>query len=246
MMALETPIARGERMPRSPSVEETPSDGRQGEAMIADLLRFSAQEFSSQGAILSWANSSQPGLGARAIGLTESFIGDYLSGASRSDPFVRNDTFINEINCLSELTGSRPGQDFATYQSFIARHGYRDEIDMVLQHEDYPSVVLALFGAHRLRFDRTAAGHLQVFLASNMARRPFSRRLRRLSTLRSQLGLTARELDVVELVCQGATNKDIAAELGIGLATVKTHVLRVLDKIGVGSRSELAATMNQI
>jgi DNA-binding NarL/FixJ family response regulator len=49
--------------------------------------------------------------------------------------------------------------------------------------------------------------------------------------------LTARELDVLRLVATGHSNKQVAVALGIGESTVKTHLLKVFDKLGVADRT---------
>ena len=49
--------------------------------------------------------------------------------------------------------------------------------------------------------------------------------------------LTAREIDVLRLVATGHSNKQIAMNLGIGEATVKTHLLKAFDKLGVADRT---------
>ena len=49
--------------------------------------------------------------------------------------------------------------------------------------------------------------------------------------------LTARELDVLRLVASGHSNKQVAAALGIGESTVKTHLLKIFDKLGVADRT---------
>ncbi|MEV4312956.1 response regulator transcription factor [Actinocrispum sp. NPDC049592] len=53
--------------------------------------------------------------------------------------------------------------------------------------------------------------------------------------------LTERELDVVRLVAQGKTNDEVAAELYVTLATVKTHLANVQRKLAVRNRVEIAA-----
>jgi len=49
--------------------------------------------------------------------------------------------------------------------------------------------------------------------------------------------LTRRELEVLALVAQGRSNPEIARELFIGEATVKSHLLHVFDKLGVSDRT---------
>ena len=53
-------------------------------------------------------------------------------------------------------------------------------------------------------------------------------------------GLTARELDVLRLLIDGKTNPEIADDLFISERTVQTHVARILQKLGVSSRTAAA------
>ena len=48
--------------------------------------------------------------------------------------------------------------------------------------------------------------------------------------------LTARELEVLQLLASGGSNADIGDRLALSEATVKTHIGRVLDKLGVRDR----------
>ena len=51
--------------------------------------------------------------------------------------------------------------------------------------------------------------------------------------------LAKREEDVVRLVAEGMTNREIAGELGLSEHTVKNYLFRIFDKLGISSRVEL-------
>jgi DNA-binding NarL/FixJ family response regulator len=53
-------------------------------------------------------------------------------------------------------------------------------------------------------------------------------------------GLTDREIEVLAEIGQGSSNTTIARRLGISLGTTKTHVSRVLAKLGIESRTQAA------
>jgi len=55
-------------------------------------------------------------------------------------------------------------------------------------------------------------------------------------------GLTPREGEIVSLIVTGASNKDIAWQLGLNEQTVKNHLRKVFDKLRVANRVELALT----
>jgi ATP/maltotriose-dependent transcriptional regulator MalT len=53
--------------------------------------------------------------------------------------------------------------------------------------------------------------------------------------------LSQRELEVLELVAAGTTNRDAAVRLFISEATVKTHLLHIYAKLGVADRAAAVA-----
>lgn len=58
--------------------------------------------------------------------------------------------------------------------------------------------------------------------------------------------LTGREQEVVELVAEGLTNKEIARKLEISPATVKVHVERLIAKLGVADRTQAAVLATKL
>ena len=53
--------------------------------------------------------------------------------------------------------------------------------------------------------------------------------------------LTAREREVAAMVAQGLSNRQIAQELYLSEHTVKNHISKILRKLGLASRAEVAA-----
>lgn len=91
--------------------------------------------------------------------------------------------------------------------------------------------------AHELRRAIKSAAAGQVQLAPQAA----ARLMREVRTPeQSSEALTDRETDVLRLLAQGKSNKEIAQQLNIGEQTVKTHVSHVLNKLGVPSRTQAA------
>jgi len=101
-------------------------------------------------------------------------------------------------------------------------------------------VVEAIEFAHRgeLRCSPAVAARAFDRLATLAAGRPSPRE--------EQPRLTAREMEIVELIDQGLSNKQIARRLYITIATVKNHVHNVLEKLHVGRRGEAAAMLRSM
>lgn len=91
--------------------------------------------------------------------------------------------------------------------------------------------------AHELCRAIKAAAAGQVQLSPQAA----ARLLREVRTPeKAEEPLTSRETEVLRLLAQGQSNKEISAALNIAEQTVKTHVSHILDKLGVPSRTQAA------
>jgi DNA-binding NarL/FixJ family response regulator len=98
----------------------------------------------------------------------------------------------------------------------------------LLKDADADEVAVAVRAAHRgeLQLDPAVARRLTASLRAEPAD-PASE-------------LTSRELDVLRLLGEGESNKGIAAALGIGERTARTHVSNILAKLGLRSRTQAA------
>jgi DNA-binding NarL/FixJ family response regulator len=81
-----------------------------------------------------------------------------------------------------------------------------------------------------------AAANGQVQLSPKAA----ARLMREVRAPDSPEALTERETEVLRLLAQGRSNKEIAHDLTIGEKTVKTHVSNILSKLNVPSRTQAA------
>lgn len=99
----------------------------------------------------------------------------------------------------------------------------------VLKDSDADDLAAAVRAAHHggLQIDRVVASGLISALREARADDPVSE-------------LTPRELDVLRLVADGKPNKQIASELAISERTARTHVSRILRKLGLSSRTQAA------
>ena len=57
----------------------------------------------------------------------------------------------------------------------------------------------------------------------------------------NEAGISSREVEVLELMAKGGSNKEIAAGLFIGESTVKTHLIHIFSKLGVKDRTQAVA-----
>jgi len=68
----------------------------------------------------------------------------------------------------------------------------------------------------------------------------------RKSTLRKAVSMTRRERQIIELVAEGMTNKEIAENIHISAYTVKSHVHNILEKLALHSRIQIATQSAKI
>lgn len=138
-----------------------------------------------------------------------------------------------------ESTGSVFAVNFYRHQHqkpFSDRH--------IGEFEAVAPVLLALARKHIQLSRPQAMGH--VYVAGQPApalppTTPSTLADLRMRLLRTQADLTERELDVCARLLQGMTQEGIAADLGLGVPTVKTYRNRAFARLGIHFRNELFA-----
>jgi FixJ family two-component response regulator len=128
-----------------------------------------------------------------------------------------------------------PGLDGLALQRQLAEEGRREQIVFIARHGDIRIGIGAMkcgtvdFLPKPFRDDELLSAVAQALARST-----------EVAESRARLAkLTPREFDVFRLVIAGLVNKEIGAELGVALRTIKSHRARVMQKIGVLSVAEL-------
>ena len=127
---------------------------------------------------------------------------------------------------------AHPGVDVVVVTSFGEAHRVHGALEAgatgyVLKDADVDEIVEATRAAHR------GEVHLDAAVARVLTRSLVAPR-------RGVAALTARERDVLVLVAEGRSNRDIGRILSIGERTVQTHLGNVLTKLDLESRTQAA------
>lgn len=141
-----------------------------------------------------------------------------------------------------------PGVDGVAAIEGLAAHGNPARI-VVLTTYDTDSDVVPAIEAGATGFLLKDAGREELFRAVEAAARgetvlspSVTARLMARARRPVQPVPTRREIEVLELIAAGCTNREVARRLFISEATVKTHLLHVYEKLGVSDRTAAVAT----
>lgn len=118
-------------------------------------------------------------------------------------------------------------------------------VEGVIMRKPQLGIALGQILAQRLvSIGRRLTGMASVHTAPRSPGRPARRVVRDPDQPFEERPLTAREREVVALIAQGLTNREIAARLFIGQQTVKNHVHSIFGKLGISDRLQLTLYNN--
>jgi DNA-binding CsgD family transcriptional regulator len=108
---------------------------------------------------------------------------------------------------------------------------------LVVQHsiEIYGGLVAALFAGLGIWLGLRLTKPTETIVVREIAvAQPFALDHQKLD----ELGITRRELEILELIAKGMSNREIAEKLFVSENTVKTHSSRLFDKLGAKRRTQ--------
>jgi RNA polymerase sigma factor (sigma-70 family) len=135
-----------------------------------------------------------------------------------------------------------PGMSGLELQTYLAREGYRLPVILITGHGDVSMAVKAM-KAGAVDFIEKPF-HDEDLLRSIRRALDDDERQRAGQAVRADIAarlaeLTPREHEVMAMVTDGKSNKDIAAALGVSAKTVEAHRARVMEKMRADSLAEL-------
>jgi DNA-binding CsgD family transcriptional regulator len=112
---------------------------------------------------------------------------------------------------------------------------------LVLEHslEIYGGIVAFLFASLGLWLGLKLTRTREVVVVHEvLVPAPVSASFQRDEARRRQLGITPRELEILEAIAAGLSNREIAEKLFVSENTVKTHAARLFDKLSARRRTQ--------
>lgn len=141
---------------------------------------------------------------------------------------------MNGAEATKAIMSEFPGMKIVMLTSFL-------EDDLVVQAIEAGAVsyVLKTVSAEELIYALQGANRGMPVMTGDVSQ-ALTRGIRQQTARESESGLTDREKEVLLLIAEGKTNKDIGEELHISIKTVKTHVSNLLMKCEMDDRTQLA------
>lgn len=202
--------------------------------------------FQAKSTILYWIEDGTRMRVIDAFGPCAQSVNHYLHDMKAYDP-LNVERLISSRKRVATMGNDRylaPDNEFERYSIFMQDSGFRDVMDFVFWNGEEAFAGLGIMKSPDdppITSDDLRVGWaMQRYLEFNLARHPQQREYQRQRRLRKVYGLTTREVEIADLISVGLTNQDIAEDLGIGLGTVKTHLLRVFRKLDVSNRTMLS------
>lgn len=139
---------------------------------------------------------------------------------------------LDGVDATAQVKATWPGIEVIAVTSFVEEARIRAALaagatGYLLKDSDAEDVVAAIRAAvaGEVRLDPAAAAALAAGLRTPRT---------------AAADLTDREREVVVLIAEGRTNRDIARTLGVAERTARTHVSNILTKLGLASRTQAA------
>ncbi|CAN5341419.1 hypothetical protein BH10PSE15_BH10PSE15_12010 [soil metagenome] len=232
-----------------------PQVASHSQKLIAETLDFLRGTLRLSGAMFYWIEPDLETENDILLGLPIGLTERYRDEMRAFDPLLaaRLARAGKSIAELCDESRSVPAPDWQQYRAFLHGFGVTGNLDLLFWAGDGPArrayagiSLVSLADDPPLVYSPALWRSLHRYIAFTLQSHERVRHERLHTLLRGRVGLTERECEVCDLVAAGATNQDIADCLGLTLATIKSYVAQIFDKIGVDTRTALAARLGAL
>ncbi|RRV10499.1 LuxR family transcriptional regulator [Pseudomonas sp. v388] len=175
-------------------------------------------------------------------------IREYYCDYQRSDPMraERLAALGKTFETLSEASEQHDEELLEQYQPHLHKYGVIEEIDFIFWAggKAVASAALVQTQDTSTSLGIIALKEMQGYLQYGFSLLPAVKMRDREQRLRDRYKLTPKEIAVAELLVLGESNKSIASLMDVELATVKTHLIHLFQKLEVQSRSKAVSLLN--
>jgi len=236
-------------------------------ALLSDIFRILAEPFSEESIRLElghrmlellradhlgsyvWDDNKKKFVGRVAINMSDDNLLRYEEYFQYRDTVSPRLQQYRQAVRVSDAIGQRELMNTELFNDFLLRDGLYWGVDVYAWAGDQNIGDLRIWrGRHSENFSDHELQLVELvrpaFTTALMRARAEARRVHEAKATSGPFAalahLTTRERQVVSHVCSGMSDKDIARELGISFATVRTHLDRAFQKLGVDNRVKLA------
>jgi DNA-binding CsgD family transcriptional regulator len=218
--------------------------------LVEEIHSFARGSLQASAAIFYWIDDTSSMQNVMLSGISPQIFNRYLAGMKDLDPLniARLSGASLRVSRLQESGHLVSAADYRQYRDYLAESDLSDVMEFLFWRDGQAFAGLGVmktcadpsFSGESLNFAR----FMQPYMEFTLAGHPRLKQKRLEGHLRDAYHLTAREIEVARLIRCGYTNEGVAGELGISVATVKTHIMRIFAKLGVENRTAVASRMN--
>jgi len=224
----------------------------EGDPQIDQMRYFALGSLNASSSVFYWINEQMEMADVELTGSCRQTFHLYEHQMKACDPLniARLAHSKKRVSKLSDDYGLAPEAEYERYRTYLSQNRVSDVLDFLFWDAGLPFAGLGIIKhPNEAPFDQNTgkqAALMQNYIEYNLSSHPRLRLQRLNFRLSKRYGLTKREIEIAQLISVGMTNRDLADELGIGLGTVKTHIMHLFVKLGIENRASLPARIEQI
>lgn len=221
------------------------------QSFIDSTMSFVSGIVGSQHLLFFWLDSRCSAVDCTMVNISHE-CQHFMQRMGSCDPLTPR-AMIEAGSNISYLSSGRHLMLRNEYRGSLRRYHFVDEIDVILCSKgNFVAGISAFRHAHDAESLSGAPSFRDIvptlersipYIEFNLGRYLGANRQSMLREFADIYALTRREAAIAELIGTGCTNPDIARHLGVGLATVKTHICNLFRKVGVDNRSSLVSLL---